>query len=129
MSKICTNSNCVRYNKPIFPDTASRCDECGMLLEEAGNAPEAGPSSPANAPSFTPKPVGIQQETRYQSDDITVAGNQINAQAVDNRTVTNITNLQDEGKTVVTCAISGEQLYRLDAMECPKCHRMVSKRL
>ncbi len=120
------------FGKPIWDDSDVICTECGSMLSSA-QANAVGNSSfrpEATAGSINPQQTAPSNPSaiRYKSNDTSIAGNQINAQHVDNRTVTNITAMQDEGRKIVTCAISGEQLYRIDTIECPKCRRLISKR-
>ena len=78
-------------------------------------------------------PRGMQVDNSiHKGDNIDVAGNNLNAQNIDNRTVTNTTtinnyqNIVDETKKVFKCELSGKMVSIMDIVECPKCHRMVA---
>lgn len=119
MKKICTK--CHKVWDLDEPDLF--CPDCCGKLEVAKN--ETNPSVQR----------GLQMDNSiHRGDNIDIAGNNLSAQSIDNRTVTtntnttinNYQNIVDETKKVCKCELSGKMVLITDIVECPKCHRKVA---
>lgn len=108
------------------------CPKCGAPFVEGG----AMLDLTNNSLSSSGQPATIQQDNRiHKGDNVTIGGDNFNAQNVDNRTVTNtsnttinnINNIVDESRKVVQCELSGKTVQIIDTVVCPKCRRRISK--
>lgn len=127
MKKYC--KNCGEFEAD--PDEKF-CPKCGSPFDE-----EKFLSDRVDSPVYSSvQPATVQQDNRiHKGDNVTVGGDNFNAQNVDNRTVTNtnnttinnINNIVDESRKVVQCELSGKTVQIIDTVVCPKCKRRVSK--
>lgn len=118
MKKVCTK--CHKEWSDLADDDLFCPDCCGKLIV----APTGQHPSQQR---------GLQMDNSIHRGD-NIAGNSLQAQSIDNRTVTtnsnttinNYQNIVDETKRVCKCELSGKMVSIMDIVECPKCHRQVA---
>lgn len=131
MKKIC------KYCNLEYDESDMVCCECGRSLEMTDEDGRQATVLQNRMPLGT----DINQDNRiHKGDNISVGGDSVHAQNVDNRTVTsntttnttNTTNnnyyqtIVDESKELVKCEISGKRILKVDSYECPVCKRTVA---
>lgn len=137
MGKVCNTNGCENLGR-TFPDSERFCPSCGNELSAVANKAET-----MGIGGVMPLGTNMQQDNRiHQGDRTDIAGDSINAQCVDKRTMTSTTsnittnntttnnqyvqNIVDETKKVTRCQLSGRTIPILEAVECRICHRTVA---